>query len=303
MVNREAFSGVIVPMVTPFTADGEIDKPAVRRIIDHLCDAGVAGVFVSGTTGESASIAMHQKKELAAIAVDFTNKRAKVYAGISDNCFSCVVQAAETYFDLGVDAVVAHVPHYYSLEGDEICRYFVNVADHINGPLMLYNIPKTTHTSIPIETVERLSHHRRIVGLKDSENDLVRMESLLKMFAAEDGFSYVLGCAPMSFKALTLGAAGIVPSTGNIVPGMYQQLYEKVRLGDQAAGQELQDRTNRVSLVYQHNRSLGQSLAALKMMMSMLGLCGPTMLPPLKALTEQEKADIIDQMKKFQLIS
>jgi len=302
MSNKETFAGVIVPMATPFTADGKIDKSAARRIIDHLCDAGVAGVFVLGTTGESASIPTDQKNELAAIAVDCTRRRAKVYAGISDTCFSHTVQAADAYFDHGVDAVVAHVPYFYSLDGDEIYRYFVSVADHINGPLMLYNIPKTTHISIPIEIVERLSHHPRIVGLKDSENDLVRMENILKMLAGKDGFSYVSGCAPMSLNALTLGADGIVPSTGNIVPGMYQQFYEKVRLGDQAGGQELQNQTNRISLVYQHNRSLGQSLAALKMMMSVLGLCSPTMLPPLNALTEQEKADIMEQTKKLHLL-
>jgi len=301
MENKKEFAGVIIPMVTPLTGGGEIDKAAVGRIIDHLCEGGVAGVFVLGTTGEAASIAGPQKIELATLAVECTNGRAKVYAGVSDNCISHTVEAAESYFELGVDAVVAHVPCYYSIDQEEIRRYFIRVADSIDGPLLLYNIPKTTHHSLSIETIDSLSHHPKIVGLKDSENDPARMESILQMVAGKNGFSYVCGCAPLSFQALSLGADGIVPSTGNIVPEMYQQLYERVVGGDQSVGQELQEQTNRISNIYQQDRTLGQSLAALKMMMSILGLCGPTMMPPLQAMKEQQQMQLREQMEGFNL--
>ncbi len=303
MNKTKKYQGVIVPMATPFTAAGKIDEQGACRIIDHLCSAGVAGVFVLGTTGESASIATDQKKKMADITVKHTNRRAMTYAGISDNCFDNSVAAAKTYFDLGIDAVVAHVPCYYSLGDDEICRYYAALAEAVDGPLMLYNIPKTTNMSISIEAVEKLSSHRRIVGLKDSANDPARMEKMLEKFAGRDDFSYVLGFAPLGAKAFGLGADGIVPSTGNLVPAMYQQLFEKARQGNHQDAQKLQELTNQVSSVYQANRSLGQSLAALKMMMSIVGLCGPTMLPPLETLGAGQKTEIENQMRKLDVFN
>ena len=175
-MNQTQYTGVIVPMVTPFTESGKIDVDAVCRIIDHLCAGGVSGVFVLGTTGEAVSIPEQEKRKLVETAVRHTNKRAVVYAGIAHTCFDHSVKAAHAYFEFGADVVVAHLPWYYVLEGDEMRRYFTLLADAVGGALMLYNIPKTTHMSIPIEVIEQLSSHRRIVGLKDSENNSARVE-------------------------------------------------------------------------------------------------------------------------------
>ncbi len=296
MNTEKKYSGLVVPMVTPL-AEGRVDRDAVCRIVEHLIAGGTAGVFVLGTTGEGPSIPAEQKQELVEIMVRQTRRRAVTYAGISDNCFDHSVRAARTYLALGVDAVVAHVPWYYPLEDREIRRYFQALADAIDGPLLLYNIPKTTHVSLSIETVEELSRHPCIVGLKDSADDPVRMEQMVKRLAPQDDFCYLLGCAKWSAKALLLGADGIVPSSANLVPHLYRQLCEQARCGNQTAAMELQEQTDQISLLYQKNRSLGQSLAALKLMMSLAGFCRPEMSRPLEPLGTVQAIEFENQMR------
>lgn len=288
--------GVIVPMVSPFTLEGQIDTKSVHRVIEHLIAGGTDGVFVLGTTGEAASISMMEKQKLVMTAVNATKQRALVYAGISGNCLEESIAAARRYVDLGVDILVAHVPYYYVVNEDEIFRYFMTLADHVMGPLMIYNIPATTHISLSIDVAEKLSRHEGIVGLKDSENTPGRLEAAIERFSGRREFSYVVGCASLSAKSLAMGAAGIVPSAANLQPRLYKTLFEKATEGNASAAQELQRQTDQVSALYQGTRSLGQSLAALKAAMHLLGLCEPAVLPPLKTLQEEDMAEIEKQM-------
>ncbi len=296
MSNGIKCQGVIVPMATPFTGEGHIDPESVRRIIDHLITGGVDGVFVIGTTGESASISMTEKQRLVEAAAGSTNNRALVYAGISSNCLDESIAMAKSYIDLGADILVAHVPYYYSLNDNEIFRYFMTLADRITGSLMIYNIPMTTGISLSIDLAEKLSHHERIVGLKDSENTPGRLEAAIERFSGRSDFAYVVGCAALSAKAIALGAAGIVPSSANLHPRPWKRLYENARDGHASAAKELQEQTDQISVILQKNRSLGQSLAALKAAMHLLGLCEPTVLAPLETLQQEEIAEIQKQM-------
>ena len=296
MPNIRKCQGVIVPMVTPFTLDGRIDPEGAHRIVDHLIDGGSDGIFVLGTTGEAVSISMAEKKKLVEIVVDCTKNRVPVYAGISSNCLVESMAMGRSYIDLGADILVAHAPYYYALNDDEIFRYFMALADGAGGPLMTYNIPKTTGVSISIEVAEKLSRHERIVGLKDSENAPGRLEAAIEQFSGRSDFAYVVGCAVLSAKAVSLGAAGIVPSSANLRPLLYQSLFGNARDGNSSAAEKLQEQTDQISAVYQKNRSLGQSLAALKAAMHLLGFCGPTVLPPLETLREGDIAEIQKQM-------
>ncbi|MBP8604569.1 MAG: dihydrodipicolinate synthase family protein [Phycisphaerae bacterium] len=299
MSNGVKCQGVIVPMATPFTLEGHIDAKAVHRIVEHLIGGGVDGIFVLGTTGEAASISLAEKVKMVQITADCVDNRALVYAGISSNCFNESITMARDFKDFGADIMVAHPPYYYSLNAGELFNYFIKLADSIATPLMIYNIPQTTGVSLPIDIVEKLSRHKWIVGLKDSENSPGRLEAAVERFARRSDFSYVVGCAALSAKALSMGAAGIVPSAANLQPGLYKKLYENALTGSVSAAQELQKQTDQISALYQGPRSLGQSLAALKAAMHLLGLCEPTVLPPLQTVQKHEIAEIQQQMAKL----
>jgi len=129
-----AVSGVIVPMVTPFTAEGIVDIPATFRLIDHLVTQGTSP-FVLGTTGESASISNEQKRVLVRAMIEANAERSLTFAGISSNSLECSIMQAKAYFDEGVDIFVAHPPCYYPLSDKQIISFFKKLADNIPAPL------------------------------------------------------------------------------------------------------------------------------------------------------------------------
>lgn len=290
-MSTKKYNGVVVPMVTPVTPTGMLDKPAVERIIKSFVEAGVSPLLM-GTTGEGNSVSTSDGQELIATAVKAAEGKITIYAGLTGNSFIEQLKQAGYYSASGADVIVATLPSYYSLTPEQMENYYKTLADSIKGPLMLYNIAATTHMSIPVDVVERLSKHPNIVGLKDSERDLERMEKCIEIARNNDDFTYFCGWAAQSAHSLELGGDGIVPSTGNFVPGMFRKLYDAAEAGDMETANRLQDETNEIAKLYQAGRTLGQSLTALKVMMQTRGLCTPDMLMPLTRLSEQEEAEI-----------
>ena len=273
--------GVIVPMATPFTENGSLDEDGARRIIDFLIDGGVDGVFVLGTTGEAASIPAPMRARLVEITVDQVRGRSLVYAGIGDNCVSRSLEAGAEYHTAGVDAVVAHVASYYPIGPEEIESYFTRLADQLPGPVILYNIPSTTHHSIPIDVIGKLCDHPNVAGLKDSERNEERLRAITGQFAGRGDFSLQVGVTAHALLGLELGAVGFVPSSGNLDPVSCHEAYESMNRGDLESAQRAQDKMDAVGNFCQPGCPLGGSLAILKAAMSLKGLCGPHMLPPL----------------------
>ena len=284
MVNEgkpNRFGGVVVPLVTPFTTDGAIDESAVHRLVDRQLAAGTRSFLVLGTTGEAASIAMADKLKFVNCALQRINGQAHVYAGLANNSLKETIAAAHAYADLGVDAVVGHLPNYYPLSAEQMHEWFELVADTVRVPLFLYNIPMTTKMSIPIDIVERLAAHPNVYGMKDSEYDVERMEKLIAFRKTRDDFTYFVGPSIMSMRGLQLGADGFVPGVGNVVPEACHKLMRAAQSNDWAAAEAAQETMKQVGDTYMPNRSVGDAIAILKAVLAELGLCGATVLPPL----------------------
>ena len=302
-MNSSKYRGVVVPMVTPVTQDGRLDVEAVKRIIEFFAEAGVSPLLM-GTTGEGNSVSQADGQLFVEAAVQAKDRCLRsiahssmvIYAGLTGNCFSEQVRQAELYTALGADVIVATLPTYYALTEEQMYEYYKTLADCITGPLMLYNILATTHMSIPVDVIRRLADHPNIVGLKDSERDLERMAQCIEIAKDRDDFAYFCGWAAQSAYSLELGGNGIVPSTGNYVPEMFQQLFDAAVAGDIATANRLQDESNEIAKIYQKDRTLGQSLTALKVMMQTKGLCEPWMLMPLCRLSVEEEKAIRDAL-------
>ena len=290
------YHGVVVPMVTPVKENGTLDTQAVERIIAFFAQAGVSPLLM-GTTGEGNSVSQKDGQLYVETAVKAAQGRITIYAGLTGNCFAEQLAQAEAYTHAGADVIVATLPTYYALTEEQMENYYRTLASSIKGPLMLYNILATTHMSIPVEVIRRLADHPNIVGLKDSERDLERMAQCIEIAKGREDFCYFCGWAAQSAHSLELGGDGIVPSTGNFVPEMFQQLYEAAVKGDMATANRLQDETNEIAKIYQKDRTLGQSLTALKVMMQTKGLCEPWMLMPLTRLSAEEEKAIVSQMR------
>lgn len=297
MKKNNPYKGVIVPMVTPLNDDYSIDRNSVERIINLFLESG-SSPFIVGTTGEASSLSIDQKEILVKETVKHVAGKTLVYAGISGNCLSESVFAAKRFSDLGADVLVANLPSYYPLKESYTMRYCEQLAEACPRPLIIYNITSTTHYSIPLDLLEKLSYHPNIVGLKDSERDEERLNKAMAMWKERDDFAHLTGWAAMSSYALQNGSDGIVPSTGNFAPGMYARLYEAVINGNIDEAEHLQKITNELSALYQKGRNLSESLSALKVIMSVKGLCGTEMMPPVYRMESEEEQNFRKEIKK-----
>lgn len=285
------YSGIIVPMITPFTEDEKIDEGAVEKIIENFI-ASDSSPLLFGTTGETASLTKSQKTEYAELVMKKFGGRTKVYTAISDNSFEDALNAAKTYFDLGVEAIVVLLPGYYPITVDQMQKYYETFADSINGPMFLYNIPATTHLSIPLEVLDKLSKHERIIGLKDSERDYERLTKSIELWKDRDDFSHFIGWGAQCFNGMWLGSDGIVPSTGNFDIKVYKDMYDAVVQSEKEKGEKAQEISMEMATVYQKDKILSQSLPALKIMMNQVGLCGTKVKLPFTQLSKDEEEQI-----------
>ena len=291
MKTEKKYHGVVVPMVTPVMKDGSIDTAAVERIVSNFAKYGVSPLIM-GTTGEGNSVSVKNGVEMISAAKRAANKDMVIYAGLAGNCISEQKEAAAKFIEAGADVIAATLPCYYALTPEQMYDYYKDMAHTLTVPLMLYNITITTHMSIPMDIIERLSHHPNIVGLKDSENNVPRLEEALKLFADREDFAYFCGCAANSAVALKNGADGIVPSVGNYLPKIYQDLYEAGVRGDMEKAEELQQKTIEIGKINTAGLTLGESLAGLKIIMNEAGLCETNMLPPLTKLNAETEERI-----------
>lgn len=296
MKTLNKYHGVVVPMVTPITKNNEIDINAVKRIINNFAQYNVSALIM-GTTGEGNSVSVESGVKMIKAASEAAAGRITIYAGLAGNCISEQYDAAEKFIEAGADVIAATLPCYYSLTPKQMYEYYKNLADTLTAPLMLYNITITTHMSIPLDIIEKLSHHPNIVGLKDSENNIQRMEEALTLFSDREDFAYFCGCAANSAKALSLGADGIVPSVGNYLPKIYNDLFEAGISGNTEIADNLQAKTIEIGKINTDNLTLGESLAGLKVIMKMYGLCETYMLPPLTELEEKTVINIQNKVR------
>ncbi len=290
---QKKYNGVIVPMITPLLSDKTVDISGVNNIIDLFLQHKVHP-FVIGTTGEAPSLSASQKISLVSAVVDKVEKKALVYAGISSTCISDSIADAKLFAELGVDVLVATLPPYYPMTDQQLINYFTELADAVPLPLIIYNMPATVKISIPLEVIDQLSKHENIVGLKDSERDEQRMLQALELWKDRSDFSYLIGWAAMSSKSVLNGADGIVPSTGNFVPELYQGLYEAALAGRVDEANDIQEQTNQLSALYQKDRILSESIPALKALMAYLGICDKQVMPPMYVMEKEEEARYFD---------
>lgn len=286
MKNKKRFSGVVVPLVTPLTSRLMLDEEAVIRLV-HRMTTGACQSFIMGTTGEAPSLPMTLRMRYIELSAR-QKKFGDLYVGISSFCIEDSIQLARHAADHGADAVVATVPYFFPLTREQILGYYTTLADKSPLPLIMYNIPVTTHVSLPLDLMEALSYHPNIAGFKDSEQNDTRLMEALSMWRDRKDFSHFMGSAARSVLALENGSDGIVPSAGNLEPGWYAKLYNNAT-GGQHAG-HYQRITDALGMVYQRERTLGESLWALKEMLHLHGVCSSHMMPPLTKGNETESA-------------
>ena len=290
---------IIVPAVTPLTVDYKLDEEAVQRIFNLFYQHSISP-FILGTTGESASLPIEIKKDYLKVAAKNKKTGSLLFTGISSTVVSESIEFAKFCADNGVDAGAATLPSYYQLSESSIKKYFEKLADTIPLPLVIYNIPATTHMSIPLQLIDELSHHPNIIATKDSERSEERLQQSLALWKNRTDFGHFLGWAAKSADALLGGCDGLIPSTGNLFPEIYSVMLKAVQEGDQPKAYEMQQLSDVYGNLYQANRTLGESLWALKLLMKEKDLCEAVVMLPLQAQSDEEALKLIQSLKEIQ---
>ncbi len=282
--------GIFVPVVTPVDAQGHLDFHALEQLIERLIRHGVHGVLLMGTTGEGLSLSLRQRVALMEKGVQSVRGRVPVLASIAHTGFQDVLYLAEQAREQGIEGCLVHVPPHYPLEARDVEHYFLRLADASPLPLLLYHIPPVARTSIPVEVVERLSHHPRIIGIKDSEPDTERQINEIRHFREREDFVHFVGSARLLRWALEQGSRGGILAVANLVPSLCVELYRAVcEQHDPTRAHTLQEHMDRVSALYAGGRTPAQAIATLKALLHLEGLCSPEVLPPLLPLSREEQ--------------
>lgn len=299
-INIEKVKGIITPLTTALTETGKIDEKGLRKCIRYVLDSGVHGLFVLGSTGEGPILTDEKRQTVAKIAVDEVAHKVPVYVGVSDIGVELVLKNIELLTDIGVDAVVACPPYYYPInDQSELLTYYKEIAQQSSLPMLLYNLPHFTKTSLAFETITELANEKNIIGIKESSGDLAFIMDLIALKATNPNFKIFQGKEKGSVYSLYFGIDGCVPGISNIIPGLCVQLYNasKSRALDQAMA--LQAKIDSLCELYVF-RSF---VSAFKTAQSMLGLCGRTVSSPFKYVSKEDEKKIRAKLIEFNLVS
>lgn len=285
--------GIIPPVVTPMTADQELDLPGLRTHIDHMLAAGVHGIFVLGTTGEFYALDDREKQAVVAAAVEHCRGRAPVYAGTGAETTREVLRLTKMAEKEGAVGVSVITPYFLKPTQAELVDHFRRVAESTSVAVVLYNNPATCGgVSIDPDTCAKLAAVPNIVGIKDSSGDLQNTIEILRQ-TPRDKFSVLNGRDTLIFSALQMGAQGAIPASCNIAPALCVGIYEAFTKGDLTAAQGYQARLHGVRMAM----TLGTGNGAVKEAMALLGRpAGPNRLPisPLSDEKRQKLRAILD---------
>ncbi|WP_415936251.1 dihydrodipicolinate synthase family protein [Streptomyces sp. 039-1] len=238
-------TGVVPPVCTPLTPDREVDVVSLVRLIDHLMDAGVHGLFVLGSTSEVAYLTDAQRRLVVETAAGHVAGRLPVLAGAIDMTTPRVLDHARAARAAGADAVVVTAPFYTRTHPAEIARHFRLVAAGAGLPVFAYDLPASVHTKLHSELVLSLAAEGVLAGLKDSSGDLGSFRAVVtgaRDLPGAGGFTALTGSEVVVDAALALGAHGVVPGLANVDPAGYVRLYDLCAAGDAEGARAEQER-------------------------------------------------------------
>jgi 4-hydroxy-tetrahydrodipicolinate synthase len=222
--------GSIVAIVTPMHADGSLDFPGLRKLIDWHIAEGIDSIVIVGTTGESSTVSVEEHCALIKAAVDHVAGRIPVIAGTGGNSTAEAIKLTEYAKEAGADAALLVVPYYNRPTQEGMFQHFKAIADAVDLPIILYNVPGRTVADMSNDTIARLAAIRNIVGVKDATGNIGRGLELLCMVPAD--FAVYSGDDPTAMALMLCGGAGNISVTANVAPRAMHALCKAAMAGD-----------------------------------------------------------------------
>ena len=235
-------TGSLVAIVTPMKADGSLDLPALRQLIDWHIAEGTDGIVIVGTTGESPTVSVEEHCELIKVAVEHTAKRIPIIAGTGGNSTSEAIELTEFAKKVGADASLQVVPYYNKPTQEGMYLHFKTIAEKVDLPVILYNVPGRTVADMSNETIIRLAKVPGVVGVKDATGNLERgMQLLAGLKAAScNDFAVYSGDDLTALLLMLMGGHGNISVTANVAPKLMHELCVAAMSGDVAKAKDIQ---------------------------------------------------------------
>lgn len=291
--SSKSIHGIIPPIVTPLLSQDKLDIEGMERLIEHLVDAGVHGIFVLGSTGEGPSLCYELRYELIECVCKLVRNRVPVLVGITDTSFTESVNLANKASQAGADAAVTAPPYYFPISQSELLEYIRNLTYKIQLPLILYNIPSFAKTSFTPETVKAAADIDGVIGLKDSSKNRDYVRKIQSLFEGRPKFTLLMGQEVFTAEAILSGWHGGVPGGAMLAPKVYVDLYNACISKDMPKIEALQQKVlficNNIYRVGGENFSY---IKGIKCALSCMGICSDVMAEPFERFGSAER-DVI----------
>ena len=280
------FKGSFVALITPMSADGALDEGAMRAFVDWQVREGTNGLVPAGTTGESPTLDHDEHRRVVELTVEAASGRVPVMAGTGSNSTAEAIELTRHAKEAGADAALVVCPYYNRPTQDGLYRHFAAIADAVDLPIYIYNIPPRSAVDMTVDTMARLARHPNIAGVKDSTANLTRPQHTRR--ACGPDFTQFSGEDHTALAFLAAGGAGCISVTGNVAPRLCSTMHRAWAEGDLPRAMAIQER-----LLPLHDAMFAEtSPAPVKFAASLLGHGSDHCRLPLAPLTETTRAQV-----------
>ena len=272
-------TGSIVALVTPMHPDGSVDYPALRKLIDWHIAEGTDCIGVVGTTGESPTVSVEEHREIIRVAVEQAARRVPIMAGCGSNCTAEAIELTKFAQKVGADYQLQVVPYYNKPTQEGQYQHFKAIAEAVDLPMVLYNVPGRTVADMTVETALRLAQVPGIVGIKEATGNMDRAQWLIR--EAPGHFAIYSGDDPTAVALMLCGGHGNVSVTANVAPRLMHELCRAAIAGDAKRAMEIQFKL----MPLHKNLFVEANPISVKWAVARMNLCGGTLRLPMTELT------------------
>ncbi|MFX3675152.1 MAG: 2,4-dihydroxyhept-2-ene-1,7-dioic acid aldolase [Paenisporosarcina sp.] len=291
---KKLLRGSIAPVVTPFKKDGSVDFDTLTQLIDWHIESGSHGISVTGTTGEPSSLTIQERVQVMETAMKAINGRVPFVPGTGSTNHDETLFLTKKAEELGADAALVIVPYYNKPSQHALYKHFKAVADSVNIPIIIYNIPGRTATNLEVKTLAKLNKDcANIIGVKESNKDFEHINRVLLECGRE--FLLYSGIELLCYPMLAIGGAGYISATANVAPKQVAEVYEAWIAGDVKRAQDLHYELMPLNDVLFKDTNP----APLKAALGMLGRAEPVLRLPMDLPTKELQDEIREVLKQY----
>jgi dihydrodipicolinate synthase/N-acetylneuraminate lyase len=292
--------GIVPPMVTPLDGPASLDRAGLERLIEHLIEGGVHGLFILGTTGEGPALSYRLRREVIDRTCSQVAGRLPVLVGITDTSYEESCNLAKFAGDMGADAVVTAPPFYFAVSQNDLFRLVQKLSSAVELPLFLYNMPSLTKTCYELETVLRAAELPNVYGLKDSSGEPQYLQALARLMIGRPDFTLLVGPENLLFESLAVGIHGGVCGGANLFPKLFVDLYGAARAENTKVALQLQARIRKLGeLLYGIGEAQSSYLRGLKLGLEVMGICSSTLALPYVSADLSHHETLAETLKEY----